>query len=141
MEHPSFCFDIDFDFQVEFIPKSIELRIKESIITEIILTLHSLSHTLSCTHSYCTISFHSLFFRKCLVHALIIVPVPIAMLYRQNVEGNNSKKLQLAVCGTVKQEVGEAAWFDNVTSKYDLQSRCNYTSSSFAAQMAGGYII
>lgn len=39
------CFDIDFDFQVAFIPKSIQLRIKESIITKIILMLHSLSHT------------------------------------------------------------------------------------------------
>lgn len=101
--------------------------------------LHSLSHTLSCPHSYGTISFHSLFFRKCLVHAPILVP--IAMLYRQNVEGKNSKNLQLALCGTVKQEVGEAAWFDNVASKYDLQSRCHYTGNSFGAQMSGGYII
>lgn len=85
--------------------------------------LHSLSHTSSCTHSYCTISFHSLFFRKCLALAAIIVPV--AMLYRQNVEGKNSKNLQLALCGTAKQEVGEAAEASLIMSLLNMTCRAD----------------
>lgn len=39
--------------------------------------------------------------------------------------------VRLELCGTVKQEVEEAASFDKVTTKYDLQNRSKYTGGSF----------
>lgn len=39
--------------------------------------------------------------------------------------------LRLELCGTVKQEVEEAASFDKVTAKYHLQNRSKYTGDSF----------
>lgn len=45
--------------------------------------------------------------------------------------GKNSINLRLELCGSVKQEVEEAASFDKVTAKYDLQNRSNYTGNSF----------
>lgn len=39
--------------------------------------------------------------------------------------------MRLELCGTVKQEVEEAASFDKVTSNYNLQNKSKYTGNSF----------
>lgn len=82
------------------------------------------------THYYCAICFHSLFVRNRLIHAPFIVTT--AICYRQNFEGKKiEKNMRLELCGTVKQEVEEAASFDKVTSNYNLQNKSNYTGNSF----------
>lgn len=82
------------------------------------------------THPYCTICFHSLLFRNRPVHAPFIVPT--ATCHRHD-EGRkkSSDNLRLELCGTVNQEVEEAASFDKVAAKYDLQNRSDYTGNPF----------
>lgn len=80
------------------------------------------------TYSYCTICFHSRFFRN--RRSTHLLSYRIAIRYRQNFERKEEQHLRLQLCGTVKQEIGEAASSDKVTAKYDLQSRSDYKGNS-----------